>query len=102
MHCTVRIILQGCARKYQHHKSAEKSAKYLGRKAMICNGNWSEDYDEYKKMTHLVLENSCRIGIYDIFTIGKHVFGRKLGKIVLEVVGPLNPKCHDRGQKTCA
>ena len=60
---------------------------YLGRKAMICNGNWSEDYDEYKKMTHLVLEkhqylqkftllieNSCRIGIYDKFTIGKHVF----------------------------
>ena len=56
MHCTVGIIPQGCAHKYQHHKSAEKSAKYLGRKAMICNGNWSEDYDEYKKMTHLVLE----------------------------------------------
>ena len=62
---------------------------------MICNGNWSEDYDEYKKMTHLVLEkhqylqtftllieNSCRIGIYDKFTIGKHVFERKLGKII--------------------
>ena len=62
---------------------------------MICNGNWSEDYDEYKKMTHLVLEkhqylqkftllieNSCRIGIYDKFTIGKHVFERKLGKVI--------------------
>ena len=62
---------------------------------MICNGNWSEDYDEYKKMTHLVLEkqqylqkftllieNSCRTGIYDKFTIGKHVFERKLGKII--------------------
>ena len=62
---------------------------------MICNRNWSEDYDEYKKMTQLVLEkhqylqkftllveNSCRIGIYDKFTIGKHVFERKLEKII--------------------
>ena len=73
---------------------------------MICNGNWSEDYDEYKKMTQLVLEkhqylqkftllieNSCRIGIYDKFTIGKHVFERKLGNIIccvfVEVVGPI-------------
>ena len=24
------------------------SAKYFGRKTIICNGNWSEDYDEYK------------------------------------------------------
>ena len=60
--------------------------------ALYCG---SEDYDEYKKMTHLVLEkhqylqtftllieNSCRIGIYDKFTIGKHVLERKLGKII--------------------
>ena len=72
---------------------------------MICNGNWSEDYDEYKKMTQLVLEkhqylqkftllieNSCRIGIYDKSTIGKHVFERKLEKIICCVlVGPLKP-----------
>ena len=62
---------------------------------MICNGNWSENYDEYKIMTHPVLdkhqylekfnsliENSCRIGIYDKFTIGKHVFERKLEKMI--------------------
>ena len=60
---------------------------------MICNENWSEDYDEYNKMTQLVLEkhqylqkfsllieNSCRIGIYDKFTIGNMYLKEKLEK----------------------
>ena len=41
---------------------------------------------QYLQKFTLFIENSYRIGIYDKFTIGKHVFERKLEKMILCVL----------------